>query len=194
MDHCSDLGTVLLARVSCHSCLSSIRLQSIQSAGYDKGCLFILSRCAEAETQTRASKLAVLEEAATRYLQGHVRESEPPWHHRLRGTRLNFLSELIDRPLPLLAVSAACLTIGLWDWIRLFLWSLLSVSFAPHLFPLFARKTYHLSSSWPSFAEFCNVWPSSTIISLALQSWRKSNVTNIMYFCAIIVDQAMATI
>ena len=63
-----------------------------------------------AEVENRASKLAVLEEAATRYLQGHVHEMQRPWHHQLRGTQFQLLSDVIDRPVPLLIVALASLT------------------------------------------------------------------------------------
>lgn len=76
------------------------------------------------DTMTRASRLAVLEQAANRYL---YHEGEP-WHHRLQGTNLEFVSSLMDRPLTLLAVSGACLLVGNLDWLLPLLLSLLSVS------------------------------------------------------------------
>ena len=73
---------------------------------------------------TRASRLAKLEQAANKYLY----EGEKPWHHNLRGTRLEFVSGLMDRPLTLLAVSAACMLAGNLNWLLPMLFNLLTVS------------------------------------------------------------------
>lgn len=77
-----------------------------------------------ADTITRASRLAKLEQAANRYLY----DGGKPWHHNLRGTNFEFVSSLMDRPLTLVAVSCACLLAGNLDWIIPVLFSLLTVS------------------------------------------------------------------
>lgn len=73
---------------------------------------------------TRASRLAKLEQAANRYL---YKGDEVPWHHKLRGTQFEFVSGLMDRPLTLLAVSAACMFAGNFNWLLPMLSSLLTV-------------------------------------------------------------------
>jgi len=78
-----------------------------------------------------SSRLARIERQVNRYLN----DGGKPWHHNLRGTPLEFVSALMDRPLSLLAVAAACLLAGNWDWILPFLISMLSVRIPPPLPP-----------------------------------------------------------
>ena len=74
-------------------------------------------------------RLAALDKAAARYLRSAsaVDGTGTPWHHQLRGSNFEFISDLLDRPLVLLAVAAGCLAIGCSEYLWPLLLSLLSV-------------------------------------------------------------------